>query len=489
MAGNSVAVCHREARRCKLVVVSSTSPATAVPPMADVTADLTRRLSNLLSTPITNLRRLSGGASRETWAFDSTARNGERQALVLRRDPPALLDGAGRTGGMPLEARLFAAADGAGVPVPYLRASGDVDPDVLQTGYLVMDHVPGETIARKILRDEPYAHARSVLTEQLGQAAAALHNIEPASVPGLTVIEPLVKYREMLDELGLASPTFELAFRWLYDHRPAPVEPCVVHGDFRLGNVIVDDKGLVAVLDWELSHLGDPAEDLGWLCVRAWRFGSAPEVAGLGDIDTLLRAYHLANGRSEVDADRVRWWIVAGTLMWGVMCVMQGNAHTSGALRGVELAAIGRRVAEQEHDLLDLMGAAPGEVIEVPPIGASLTPSEASDEVGFPNARILVDAVRHYLASDVSAVTTGRVAFHARVAQNVLGIVERELVLGDLLRQVQRTTHARFAVDSERGFADAIRHGAFTDRQEHLLDALRSVVQVRLAIANPKYAH
>lgn len=482
-------VCQGEARRCKLIVVSSSSPAASTPLLADVTADLTRRLSSLLAAPVTNLRRLSGGASRETWAFDSTGRDGARQALVLRRDPPALLAGAGRTGGMPLEARLFAAADSAGVPVPFLRASGDVDPDVLETGYLVMDHVPGETIARKILRDEPYAHARSILTEQLGQAAASLHNIEPASVPGLTAIEPLVKYREMLDDLGLASPTFELAFCWLHDHQPTPVEPCVVHGDFRLGNVIVDESGLVAVLDWELAHLGDPAEDLGWLCVRSWRFGNAPEVAGLGDIDTLLRAYHLANGRREVDADRVRWWIVAGTLMWGVMCVMQGNAHTSGALRGVELAAIGRRVAEQEHDLLDLMGAAPGEIIEVPPIGASLTPSEASDDVGFPNARILVDAVRRYLESDVTPATTGRVAFHSRVAQNVLGIVERELVLGDLLRQVQRTTHQRFAVDSERALADAIRRRAFNDRQELLLDALRSAVQVRLAIANPKYAH
>lgn len=465
--------------------------------------DLARRLAHLLGADVTNLRRLSGGASRETWAFDATdpkgpdhsnepneanEPNNAARRLILRRDPPALLGTAGRTGGMTLEARLFLAAEGAGVPVPRLRASGEADPDVLETGYLVMDHVDGETIARKILRDEPYAHARSVLVAQLGEAAARLHAVEPARVPGLPPIDPLVKYRQMLDDLGHSSPTFELAFRWLDEHRPDPVEPCVVHGDYRLGNVIVDERGLVAVLDWELAHLGDPAEDLGWLCVRAWRFGNDAEVAGLGTVDELLRAYHLANGRREMDGERVRWWMVAGTLMWGVMCVMQGNAHTSGALRGVELAAIGRRIAEQEHDLLDLMGAPAVPPIVIAPLTGGVAPSDAADEVGFPTARILVDAVRDYLELDVMPATSGRISFHARVAQNVLGIVERELVLGEELRRTQRRIYGQLDVTSERSLAQAIQAGTFEGRTDEVLVHLRSVVQLRLAIANPKYA-
>ncbi len=449
--------------------------------------DLQDRLARLLHADIEGLRRLSGGASRETWSFDTCAADGTAQQLILRRDPPGVPLPVGRIGGMPLEAILFETAARAGVPVPTIRASGDADDNILETGFLVMDRVDGETIARKILRDEPYAHARSVLVEQLGEAAALLHAVAPESVPGLTEVQPLVKYREVLDLLGHHSPTFELAFRWLEANRPKPIDPVIVHGDFRLGNVIVKPDGLAAVLDWELAHLGDPAEDLGWLSVRAWRFGSPHEVAGIGSIDDLLRAYHLANGRPEVDAERVHWWIVAGTLMWGVMCVTQGNAHTSGVLQSVELAAIGRRIAEQEHDLLTLMGAPPAKQIKVAPVTPTATAAESGDDVGYPSSRHLLDAVRGYLERDVMAATDGRIAFHARVAQNVLAIVEREIALRPQLEEAQRNASKLLGYEGEAALATAIRHGHLDARQQDVLTALRSVVDVRVAIANPKH--
>ena len=450
-------------------------------------ADLGDRLARLLGADILDLRRLSGGASRETWSFDALSPSGTTQQLILRRDPPGLPLPVGRIGGMPLEAVLFETAARAGVPVPTIRASGDADADVLETGFLVMDRVEGETIARKILRDEPYAYARSVLVGQLGEAAALLHAVAPESVPGLGEVQPLQKYREVLDLLGHHSPTFELAFRWLEAHRPKPVDPVIVHGDFRLGNVIVQSSGLAAVLDWELAHLGDPAEDLGWLSVRAWRFGSPHEVAGLGSIEELLRAYHLANGHPEVDAQRVHWWVVAGTLMWGVMCVTQANAHTSGALQSVELAAIGRRIAEQEHDLLTLMGAPPATSIKVDAVASTAMASASGDEVGFPSSRHLLDAVRGYLERDVMAATDGRIAFHARVAQNVLGIVEREIALRPRLEAAQRDAASLLGYVGEAALATAIRSGHLDTRQRDVLAALRAVVDVRVAIANPKH--
>ncbi len=451
------------------------------------TADLRDRLARLLGAEIDGLRRLSGGASRETWSFSAKEADRATQQLILRRDPPGLPLPIGRTGGMPLEAILFETASRAGVPVPTIRASGDADDDVLETGFLVMDHVDGETIARKILRDEPYAHARSVLVSQLGEAAALLHAVAPESVPGLVEVHPLQKYREVLDLLGHHSPTFELAFRWLDAHRPKPIDPVIVHGDFRLGNVIVQPTGLAAVLDWELAHLGDAAEDLGWLCVRAWRFGSPHEVAGIGSIEDLLRAYHLANGHPEVDAARVHWWIVAGTLMWGVMCVTQGNAHTSGALPSVELAAIGRRIAEQEHDLLTLIGAPPATAITVAPVTPTATAAESGDDIGFPSSRHLLDAVRGYLERDVMPATEGRIAFHARVARNVLAIVERELALRPQLEAAQRAAAAALGYDGEAALADAIKNGRLDARHDEVLASLRSIVDVRVAIANPKH--
>jgi aminoglycoside phosphotransferase (APT) family kinase protein len=128
----------------------------------------------------------------------------------------------------------------------------------------------------------------------------------------------------------------------------------VVHGDFRNGNLVVGPDGVRAVLDWELVHVGDPMEDLGWLCTRAWRFGGAPPVGGFGEYDDLVAAYEKRSGVA-VDRDVLRWWELLGTVKWGVICVVQANRHLVGGQRSVELAAIGRRVCEQEYDCLNLL--------------------------------------------------------------------------------------------------------------------------------------
>ena len=306
-----------------------------------------------LDVAVAGLRRLSGGASRETWSLIAVGSDGSRRPLILQRDEAA---GVRTSGGMGIEADAIRAASAAGVPVPTLLASS-ADDDPLGAPFLLSEHVAGETIARKIQRDEPYATARERFAADAGRALAAIHAVDPASVPHLETPDQLTRYREILDELGPPHPTFELAFRWLDATRPDPRPPRMVHGDFRLGNLIIDDTGLAAVIDWELVHLGDPVEDLGWLCVKAWRFGSPPPVGGLGSYDDLLAAYGEASG-VEVDREALRWWEVVGTLKWGIMCIMQANGHLSGLRRSHELAAIGRRVCENELDLLDLMSPA-----------------------------------------------------------------------------------------------------------------------------------
>ena len=171
----------------------------------------------------------------------------------------------------------------------------------------------------------------------------------PAPAP-----DPLGELRGLLGTFGPVSPTFELALQALEAELPPPRGPVLVHGDLRLGNLIVGPDGLRAVIDWELVHTGSPAEDLGWLCVKAWRFGSGLPAAGLGTREELLAAYRAAGG-ADIGLDELRWWEILGTLRWGLMCVSQAQAHLSGAHRSVELAAIGRRVCEQEWDLLLLL--------------------------------------------------------------------------------------------------------------------------------------
>jgi aminoglycoside phosphotransferase (APT) family kinase protein len=303
--------------------------------------DLAAALGDRLGGAVSDLRRLSGGASRETWAFQL-----DGQPLILQR---SRVTGAAKAS-MMQEAALLRAAMQSGVPVPPLVDASD-DPSIVGAAFLVMHAIEGETIPRKILRDEQFADARPRLARQCGEILARVHAIPIEGVPGLEKSDQVVQFRTILDELRQPHPTFELAFRWLEGNRPAasPVLG-VVHGDFRNGNLIVGPDGIRAVLDWELAHAGDPLEDLGWLCVKSWRFGVARPVGGFGSYDDLLAGYG-----HDVSIETLHWWEVLGTLKWGIMCILQTMNHTSGAVRSVELAAIGRRVCEVEWDLLEVV--------------------------------------------------------------------------------------------------------------------------------------
>ncbi len=296
----------------------------------DARTSLSQTLAAVLDgADVTDLQRLSGGASRETWRFlaDGVPRIVQRQRAGDEHD-------------MMIEADVVRAAGAGGVPVPRLLAA-ERQPD--GASFMVLEAIDGETIARKIQRDDAFVTARQHLVADLGTALAKIHSLDPTTLPGLTRTDQVQFYTNVLDSLGHPHPVLELVRNWLVDHQPPDSAAAVVHGDFRLGNVIVGEQGLNAVIDWELAHLGDPMEDLGWLCVKAWRFGGDPPVAGLGTYDDLVDAYEAARGVA-VDRVAMHWWEVLGTWKWAIMCILQASAHLSGASRSHELAAIGRRV-------------------------------------------------------------------------------------------------------------------------------------------------
>lgn len=313
--------------------------------------DLAALLDPLLGAEVAieNLRVLTGGASRTTWAFDAVV-GAERRPLILRIGPPDDVHA-----GMELEARVQAAAAAAGAPVPHILLADD-SPAALGNPFLICEEVKGETIVRRIQRqlDDP---GRARLLRQCARALAAIHRAEWNGL-GLVREDPLGQWRDRLDSMGDTTATFEWAFRWLRARRPPPSTAVLVHGDFRMGNLIVDGSDLAAVLDWELVHVGEAYEDLAWFCVRAWRFGAPASLGagGLGSIESLLQAYEEAGGAT-VDRAAFRWWLVLATLRWGVICRYQAERHLSGRTRSVELAAIGRRVCENEWDLLELLEA------------------------------------------------------------------------------------------------------------------------------------
>lgn len=440
---------------------------------------LAARLSTVLRTAVTidGLRRLTGGASRETWSFTAVPAVGERRRLILRRDPP----GAGRPEGMAREAAAIGAAARARVAVPALVDSG-TDPVTIGAPYLITEHADGETIARRLLREPEYATAREGMAAQLGRMLARIHAIDADTVPGLESYDPLEWLRETYDALGEPLPSVEIALRWLAGHRPDPVPDAVVHGDFRTGNMIIDRDGLRAVLDWEVVHRGDPREDLGWLCVKCWRFGSPLPAGGFGTLEQLLDGYAEVAGHRP-DPDAVRWWQIYGTARWAVGCRAMAERHLSGETRSVELAAVGRRVCEQEHDLLTALGIPPDPAAQ----GAAETPAPWADLHGQPGSPELVAAVAEFLRDEVMPATEGRTGFLARVAANVLDDVERELRLGPDQGRRHRERLGALARRDRADLAAAIRSGELDAFDPAVQAAVRAEVTDRLAVANPRY--
>lgn len=320
----------------------------------DVAAALDRLAPRLspTATGASNARRLSGGASLETWAFDLD----DGTPLILRRRPHAALP---RETALPLasEAALIRAADAAGAPAPSVVHVCDPG-DGLGEAY-VMRRLEGETLGRRIVRDDAFAGVRPGLARRCGEVLARIHAVPVDDLPPLATSDArgeLARYEAVYRDLGAQRPILEAAFRWLETIAPPPPErPVLVHGDFRNGNLMIHpQQGLVGVLDWELAHLGDPAEDLGWICANSWRFGEwRKPVGGFGDYADLL-----AGHGDDIPLDRVKFWQALGSLKWGVMCLMMYQSFATGADRSIERAMIGRRTSETEIDLVALMEAA-----------------------------------------------------------------------------------------------------------------------------------
>ncbi|WP_030175470.1 phosphotransferase family protein [Spirillospora albida] len=437
----------------------------------ELTDRVSEALAAQLSGSVTGLRRLPGGASRETWSFDLDGR-----PLILRRDTPSSPDPTA----MGREAALLAAAASAGVPVPTLAGHGD---DLLGMPYLVMERLEGEAIARRLLRDDRFAAVRPRLARGLGGILARLHTIAPDAVPGLPAGDPLTELTEHYEAFDEPRPSVELALRWLRENRPAPSgRVSVVHGDFRNGNLMIDESGVRGVLDWELAHAGDPAEDLGWLCVKAWRFGSPHPAGGFGSREDLLAGYADAGGAAPSESE-LHWWEVYGTLRWTILCRHQAERHLSGSEPSIEYAVLGRKVCEQEHDLLLALGLA--EPVEVADVLDAAGEDAAPAPHDRPSAHGLLDAVTMFLVG--TPQPDAHLRFHSRVAAGALRIVRREILLGEAHRAAHAERLKALGCADDAELAMAVREGTLDDRRDEVVAAVRASVQDKVAVSDPAH--
>jgi len=288
---------------------------------------------------------LAGGASKEAWSVDA---DGER--LLVRRAAVGVIHR--HTLSLEDEFAVLEAAYEAGVKAP--RPYGYI-PDLSGREAFVMERLEGETIGRRIVQRDELAEARAALPAQMADELAKIHAIPSARVPFLPDAH-LERMVDELDEVGEPRPAIELGLWWLREHRPPPREPVVVHGDYRIGNLVVRaGDGLVGVLDWEFAHVDEPVRDLAFSLVRAWRFG-VPEkrLGGIGDAEPYVERYNELTG-FDVRADEVDYWEVAGNVGWAIGCLTQMQRHLSGRDRSVELAVLGRLGAEVEYEILHLL--------------------------------------------------------------------------------------------------------------------------------------
>jgi aminoglycoside phosphotransferase (APT) family kinase protein len=333
--------------------------------------DLRERLEAFLATAagaparVVGMRPLAGGASREAWAVDvEIATGGEagRHELVLRRDLGGTIQRDSLTREQEFEVLRAAHASSVLAPRPRWCAK---DPRLLGRPFFLMDRLPGEAVGRRVVKDPALAAALRALPVQMGQALAQIHAIDPA-LPALGFLPraaqdgsparaAVAQSAAVVRERGEPHPALELAVRWLLERAPVCETAVFVHGDYRIGNVLVTPTGLAGILDWEFAHVGDPHEDLAWPLVRSWRFGAdALHFGGVADPAPFFAAYEEASGR-RVDRRAVAYWEVLGNLRWAVGCLAQADRHLRGEERSVELASLGRKAAEVEWELVELI--------------------------------------------------------------------------------------------------------------------------------------
>lgn len=338
---------------------------------AAVIAALPAALSAAVGMPVDvqKVWRLGGGASKEAWAVDAVVqRQGQgqvKQWLVRRMGGGVLHD---HTVSLATEHAVIRAAHAAGVPVP--RPLGFIA-DLAGRDAFVMDRVGGEGVGRRIVRDlnlDTHAQAARELPRQMAAALAGIHRISRVAVPELpapadrdmAAQRTVAQLERKLDEAGEPHPAIELGLQSLRRRisdsgADQPHDVVLVHGDFRLGNLLVDEAGLVAVIDWEFAHWGHALEDLAWPLVRAWRFGRDDRrLGGVGDLVPYLTAYNEAAGTTYTPT-QLAWWELAGNVRWAITCLTQARRHLSGAEPNVELAVLGRLACEVEHEILHLL--------------------------------------------------------------------------------------------------------------------------------------
>lgn len=459
------------------------------------TAFSEEKLCSVLSTRIpgfeklNTLERLSGGASQETYRILIETSQGTQQLAMRRAAGGTHVSLVENYPGLAIEAKLMLKAREAGVPEPQLHYVLQPE-DELGEGF-IMEWIDGYTLGAKIVRAPELAQVRPKLAYLCGQTLAKIHAID-LSKTGLDNDLKVVTPRDYIEQtweryqaFNTPQPMIDYTAQWLLRNLPEGVELSLVHNDFRNGNIMVSEQGIVAVLDWELAHIGDPMRDLGWICTNSWRFGRSDlVVGGFGELADLIAGYEQQSGTT-VDIERIKFWQIFGSFWWAVGCLGMAEHFRNGPDKTVERPAIGRRSSECQVDCVNLLIPGPVELLS------------GADEGQFgemPGISELLASVTSFLRDEVMDQSEGRTRFLARVAANSLDIVLRDAELGAAARAAE---HGRLVelLDANGSLAELrwqlvekIRSGHCDLEDVLLKQHLRQTVVNQLAIDQPSYS-
>lgn len=417
----------------------------------------------------------------ETWRIKT-----DDVPIILRRFPNGE-DPGDFSMRIPIDSEIAAikAAQKNSVKAPQIL--GELAPnDDLGHGFF-MQCINGEALPHKIFGDSKYTVAIGNLNRDCAAELAKIHSTDPSTLthalkhysPKDRLEEQEAIYRKYHGD----SPIFELAFKTLYAMLPETSTAQLVHGDFRMGNLMIDANGIAGVLDWELSTLGDPVQDIGCLSTASWRFGHhEKQVGGFGDLDEFLDHYaHFSGAR--ITREHAQFWIIYGSLAWGICCLEMIAIWRRGQDRSLEKTVIGRRFSETEVDILLLLeehlqlSAEPVEWLDVKPQDAGFESTDAE----------ILEALINWDTDNVIPNAQGHDLFKARVGRNALRILHREANYGALYRERQRQRLAALQLDSA-ALKRGLRDGQIKPDQDGLLTHLRLTIFERLSIDQPRYA-
>ena len=459
--------------------------------MSDDLLDINYRLGCFLTRiepgcELIDCTQVTAGASQQTFKITVKTANDEQVQYALRREQPNQVNRSSGQLTAALEARVLKLASSSGVLVPDIRAELE-ERDGLGQGYL-MAWLEGETLGQRIVKRPEFETVRQSLAFECGRELAKIHAIpvDEDLAAALSEVSPEALVRETwaaYQALGSPQPMIDFTAQWLLNNLPEFTSPTLVHGDFRNGNLMIDESGLVAVLDWELAHIGDPMRDLGWLCVNSWRFGySSNPVGGFGAVDDLISGYESV-AATRVDRCAIEFWQVFGSFWWSVTTLGMAATWRSGETPSLERPVIGRRSSEAQLDCVNLLIPGP----------ASLPDDGVNGSSGdLPEVAELISSVGRYLSESVAPSSSGAAQFIARVAANSLAIAEREARMGSVLNQAE---HSRLGEICGDGDLPTLRQQLCTElragnlgESKQVADHLRQTAVDRCWVDQPHYS-